>query len=631
MHKGDLKYFIDFISCHTLVMRILSIVFRCQILVLLALLWPTTSFSATYIKPDPSEEMFRLEKIPLQVDRMKELSRHLVILSKRRHNGETVQQRGTAQMLALALRLDPSNQEVRDIDQDLAKGNKLEAVDDNSIHKAKARIRFFKRWLAQPDAGNDANKLAAYLEDATKVLDRESMGKKDLGNWNDVIPPLKRYPQSNSPNPKREPKMVNREDSKPDDDPFENPAPQTSKFHITELSVYAPYSLDKRVTYFERDNNNRERTYISTIRAISKVSVEISPKREDDENLLEINSISNRKSWETGDRDPIFRETSAVLNELLNSRHKNLGEHKTKVTISDGHYARSNQLALTAPLALMLESSITNNPLNTNLHVCGGIDGNGKFYVHENFWASLKTLRESQSGGRLIVPKDAIKLLAQTLVLEKPDFFTRWQVFAVDTLDEAMAVSIKNISSELAEADQLFETVQNLAAKSSVPKLAANKAVRARLIEIGKKSPNHMSSRILLLQGSSKRPRYFNEETLALTLMPAVIKMHQSLKNNNRSYPSSKNMLKTHEEVRAIIDPLVRMVDRSDASLYKSSMDLANDFRSLSILIRRKYDRSEDSYSATKKIRSNYTRMETKAKDLLVRCRKAAGFPDEKD
>ncbi|MBT8044885.1 MAG: hypothetical protein KJO79_08035, partial [Verrucomicrobiae bacterium] len=40
----------------------------------------TAGMGARYIKPDESKEIFKLEKIPIQVAGMQEIARHLVIL-----------------------------------------------------------------------------------------------------------------------------------------------------------------------------------------------------------------------------------------------------------------------------------------------------------------------------------------------------------------------------------------------------------------------------------------------------------------------------------------------------------------------------------------------------------------------
>ena len=613
-----------------------TIILHFLIVILASSLGVGSLSAAVYIQPDESKELFKLEKIPLQVDRMKELSRHLVVLAKRKHSADALQQRSTAQLLALALRLDPSNQEARDINRELTKGNKPDASDETTILKAKARIRFFKRWLAHPDAGGDANRLSDYLDDATKALNPKTQHNKDLGNWKNVVPPLNKYQQDGNdslPEPDNEREDEGNADDETmerDDESSETPETPEKAFHLTDLSLKAPYQLDIYNKFRDSKDFNREKTRHTAKYSISDIKIEIRPCKKEERERLKIDHISRRKN-NHDKNDPIQRGIGAVLYELLTSRHEGLGHYKSKVSISGGSYARANNLALSAPLAIMLEASIINKPLREDLHVCASIDGKGKFHLQKNFWATLKVLRENEAGGRLLVPKEASKLLTQILVFGEPDFFTRWEVFVVDNLDEAMAVAIKDSDEKLVEADQLFDSIQNLTRKTDVTKLAVNRAVRSRLSEIVKLSPTHASAHVLLLQGSGKRPMRLNAEATAHSIMPAVVKMHNILVHGNPDHPKSSDMKKQHEEARAALDPLERLVDRSDDDLYRAALDLANDFRSLANLIRRGSDRDNYDASSRKKVRPAYMTMSAKSEALLRQARKAAGFPDPEE
>jgi len=60
----------------------------------------------SYIAPKHTQVMFRVDKLPMDKGSRKWLSMHLTTLAKREHDGSEKQQRLTAQLLMLAMRLD---------------------------------------------------------------------------------------------------------------------------------------------------------------------------------------------------------------------------------------------------------------------------------------------------------------------------------------------------------------------------------------------------------------------------------------------------------------------------------------------------------------------------------------------
>ena len=158
-----------------------------------------TGFAASYTRPDEAKELFQLEKIPLQVNSMKEIARQLVIISCREQDESAVQRRASAQLLALAIRLDPTNQEARETDLAFSKGETPEASSDAKILQSKSKLRFYKKWLASSDAGVDANLLAGYMTDATKILNPNTIDNPDIAKWAGILPPLRKTDDPSPP------------------------------------------------------------------------------------------------------------------------------------------------------------------------------------------------------------------------------------------------------------------------------------------------------------------------------------------------------------------------------------------------------------------------------------------------
>lgn len=265
----------------------------------------------------------------------------------------------------------------------------------------------------------------------------------------------------------------------------------------------------------------------------------------------------------------------------------------------------------------MLESSIHNTPLRKDLHICATLDSTGQLSLPKNFWLMVGALRENRTGGRLIVPTAAYEMLTQILVYENPGFFTQWEILTADTLDGALALAAKKSSDDLSRAHDYFVTIQDLALKNGVTKLAANHAVRSRLATILKLAPNHLSAQILLLQGSGKRPMRLSEKALAHELLPIIKKINDTFQHRL----SASRLNKIHEESRASLEKLDRLVDRSHDDLYQETLLQANECRRLMNIVRR-----SNGYRDSKYMKLFYT-IQRDTKTLLQKTLITAGFP----
>jgi len=549
-----------------------------------------TGGAATYTRPKGSKELFHLEKIPLQITSMKEISKQLVIIASRKQDKTAIQQRANAQLLALAMRLDPMNQEAREIDQALGKGNPPKTAEKKEILQAKSKIRFYKNWLASEDAGTDANLLAGYLTDATKILQPTTFHNKDVANWSGVIPPLAQDPApKKTPIPDTDESMVDTS-KKPKLDNDQLPADPADdvQFHITDLIIKAPFATETEEKYRDPESNNQEKTRTITRQDITAVNVQIKPNKKEDAPVIITFSPKLPYQKEEAKRKAISNNITVPVIELLKTKHKKLPPSIITVTIKNGTYASSNQQAISGPIALALESSLLNKPLRPDVHLCATIGPDGKIVQPKNFWKLIQILRKKNEGGRLIVSSQSKNLLAQLLVYSEPDFFTKWEIYTAETLDQAMDAAMQSASSDITKAHELFQSIQKLTKKSDVTKLAVNRAVRKRLIEIQDIAPNHLSSAILLIQGGGKRPMRLSEEGLAHELFPVIKRIDKILSSGIvTKMPTPSSLKKNHEELRASLDPLDRLVDRSNEDIYKETLKLTNDFRRLVAISRR--------------------------------------------
>ncbi|MBK1855289.1 hypothetical protein JO972_09995 [Verrucomicrobiaceae bacterium 5K15] len=573
--------------------------------------------AAKYLRPEPFKELFKLEKIPLQVDSMKELSKHLTVLALREHDGSAINQRATGQMLALAMRLDPANQHARHANQALLRDDGPSTSSDDALLKAKARIRFYHRWLENPQAGTDANALSKYLIDATKVLQQETANAADQADWSGVIPPLAKYQGSaaptETPTPPTTPTAANSDTPTAPGTPVAPPStPQNTEpsYPISTMTINMPLTVEQHSVFRDPKDALKEKPKITTTYRISPITIQIQPNQDPNYFDLKIASKINPKNTDAAG-------LKKALNTLKTNKVPAAGA-QVNITFGPLTYSHKNGAAGMAAVRLMLEACHRNIPLRDDIFLCASLDSEGQFRLPPNFWTVLNALRSEKSKrGRLIVPESAIRPLIQLLVFDEPDFFTRWEIYTCNTIDEALAVAAKKTDEKIAEASQLFQPVHQLSDKAEVVKLAVNSTVRKRLSDVVALAPNHLSAKILLLQGSGKRPMRLNETGLAFHLQPLVNQMTYTLLNAvDLDHPSTATLKKLHVDARKVLDPMERLVTRRDEGLYHDTMELANDIRSLNLLIRRNIRDANNSDSRIKSmimsLRKDVIALETK-------------------
>jgi hypothetical protein len=590
------------------------ICFFFRLLALLTIL-SHTGFSAPYHRPDGSKELFQLENIPLRVITMKEISKHLVVIACRKQDDRAEQRRASAQLLALAMRLDPTNRKIRETDKTFSEGKKPNEAKNDQVVQAKSTLRFYHKWLASPDAGKDANLLASLLSDATKTLDQQTRNQPDTADWSEVLPAIQAPPRPKPPSgsqPKKTEKNITE---------LPKPAPQPAvlgaQFHLPQLLVHAPLTIEIKKKYTRpRVPTETYYRYIAK-NSITPIEIEISKSATAKDKLNQENTPKDTNTLtfkfsprlveenrnpttvpallETPQKPTTSQKITYTLKTLLQSRHSTLPASNVSIKLSQGRYALSNYLAITAPLAIMLEASATNQPLRNDIHICAAINAQGELRQPNNFWEQFQLLRKSERGGRLIVAAESNDLMMQSLVFGHPEFFTRWEIFTAETLDQAMELAPKTNPKNITDASELFRTIQELTQKSKVTQIAVNSAVRNRLSEIMRLAPNHLSSKALLIQGSPNRPSRLNDLALAHELFPIIQRIDKHLSSRTAAYiPSTDQLKKIHTELRESLDPLEPLVDGTDDKLYQQTMKLTNDFRRLEILVRRSKNISDD-------------------------------------
>ena len=122
-----------------------------------------------YVGPDPFAALFPRDKLPIDTDTMRELSRHLTSVSRREIEGDPSQMRASAQLLAIAIRLDPANRAALEIDKALREGKPVEPFDDD-INGPLRQAWGIAEWLVDPGSGEGGKLLGHQIIDALAVV-----------------------------------------------------------------------------------------------------------------------------------------------------------------------------------------------------------------------------------------------------------------------------------------------------------------------------------------------------------------------------------------------------------------------------------------------------------------------------
>ena len=543
----------------------------------------SVSRAAEYIEPDHTTELFQLEKIHLPQHRMQQLGKSLAIIALRKHDSSPIQQQATARLLLLAMQLDPQNKRPQEISQALSAGKNPPTSADHLITKCTADIQNLQSLLSKPQARAEANQLARYLKDACKTLRPDTSKHQDSANWKGVLPALSAYKTPIKNIPQAPPKPNKASPPPPKPTPAKKSAP---RFHLIEQSIYLPISIEKKNEDLEAlladdqdPEKGEEQEASETVKAMTLASM-----------ILKLNPCQPEEATKPfislSYSDVPMLELDQLIKQLIKGRHSILPHFKGAINFPDGSHRSGNQLALAGPLALMLEASLANSPLRDDLCLLADINAKGDVIEPDNFWQLLTALRQVSQGGRLIVSAESAEIMQQLLVYKEPEFFTRWEVFSVSNIDQALAAAIEQSSADLSKASELFASFQELSSNKTLTQLAADHNIRPALDEMVQLAPEHLSANMLLLQGGGKRPTHLSERALRIELRPLIDELNSGLQFETEQ-PNSDELEKTHEQIRVKLEQLEPLVSRDDDPLYEDTVELVKDLKKLASLRKR--------------------------------------------
>ena len=506
---------------------------------------PVGVLAATFVAPNENAALFPRDQIPLDTDTMRELSGHLTELARREHKNDPAQLRATAQILAIAARLDPTNRAAREIAKALANEQPVDPPEGDLNHPLR-QAWGIADWLVSPEAGEAGNLLGNQTIDALAVINPRSplaklhKPKNEAERWGKVVPQLAAYQRGASNHAHPAPKAV--------------PAPIIRPpILLHQAAVQTPLFL------YDAELRRHLR--------IARVTMKIVPEEE-----LESLNFSLNPNVDS----PFVEASQFHLRSLLQKRWPHLPIEKTaQLSLNQESYASKNEQAISGAAALLLHAALTGKELRPDVVIVGTLTAEGALTRPRQSWNYLRALRVAE-GGRLLVPSSFQSELNAILALEDPGFFLRWEVLLVDSVATALELaSAQGDPEALAGTAATFQNLRNIGRRDDVGQLCVNARVREHLSEILTAVPFHYSAKMLLTQGDALERPTRVERPVAARILRSAIDPLVGIANNPLEEANARRLLSAGEASRAEIERFTKIIAPSDSDLIREANELA--------------------------------------------------------
>jgi len=537
------------------------------------------SQAGSFVAPADGAVVFRRDRLPLDVDTMLSLSKHLCTLAQAQGGENPVNRRTVAQLLALALALQPNNTEARALLEAFAKGGQKPGGDEKLLDPARARTWQVLGWLETAGAGGDEQALAACLSDVIAIADWQNPRAEELrkrgeqGAWSGWVQPLDAF-QKVEPIVKTDPQ------GKPGGR-VPNGGPEAKNpIRLAAAAVTTPlWTTDKGA------------------QVMRAVPIHMSAKLKEGNAKGEPLSVALGGGAPGPGRGPggtwgAPADTFKPLGEtLVTALAKECGKLPNGVAValvcgdSADYLSERNHNAISGAAAVLMNAAITG--CEPNATVIGEIQADGSFKLPPQFWDKLRTLTDGP-GGRLVLPTEAEKYLPSILALEHAGFFFKYEVLLAANLHELLERSAKTLNPELANLSANFLEVCSKLGAQSVTEYAANRFVRQRLTDIGRAASFHASARLLVIQALGKRPSLLPRNILAAELRLAIRPIAW-ISTHPVETLQAKNLNESFDACLRDVDHLDRYVEMRDRPLLTQVREMVLTVRTLSRSMRGRY------------------------------------------
>ena len=505
--------------------------------------------AADFAPPTSAPAPFRRDRIPLAVGTMTGLSRSLETIARALPGETAAERQAAARALALAMALDPANEEPRKLLDIYQNGGSADEPDASALAGSQARIWQLIAWLETPEAGTNGQSLAFCLKDVMAVADPKHPRSAALreagekGSWSGWVPDIDAY-ESRESAAKPEPESPQPE--------LTTPKPRVvSQLRLPEASVHAVFQYQTG-------------TGDSAKWTLGVAPLQMTATRRGEEGVP---PFSIMLGYGGGAEE--MMKSSRTIQRLLEKQHGDLPAG-IRIRIGGREFERARSSgrfpSVTAAAAVLASAAITGR--EPEAVIIGQVDETGAFTLPPRFWDQLQALGPG-NGRKLVLPATAADWLPSLIAMENPGFFLDHEVLLANDFRQLLELSAKVPEGAAADAAAKFREIRARAEGQDVRSYLANRFVRERLDEIVKAAPFHASAAMLLLQGDITRPRMVTRAALASELRLATEPM-EWITNIGYPTPDDPQTAKfsgIHDACKERIDRIERYTDKTDLDL----------------------------------------------------------------
>ncbi len=580
--------------------------------------------AAEFVPPAEGPVPFRRDKLPVDVDTMSTLSRQLTMFTGARVADDPDELRAVAQMIALALALDPENRAAKELIVALKGGKAPESVPEEDLERARARAWQVLAWLEMPEAGADGQALAACLGDVLVMADphhpkaRERRSAGEQGAWKEWVAEEAAF-LSKETTPEMEP-----------EEGTETESPEQGK----KAAVLALKELAAPMPIWYYDKSDRQ-TKLAMVPVTLQASIADAAEDDDDD---DDDNDDNKRKGRRGSAFEVevpgdgmterFAKAMHLVESAIIQRHGTLPSGlRVKLNFGKMDYSLiSNGWSLTGTTALLLDGALGGKiPAAATLAVVGE---DGKLELPPRFWQTLRAFSLQSSGSRLILPDQAADYLTALVILDDAAFFMKHEVLLAGTVDELCNLAAPAPKAEIADGLQRFDEVRKVGQGKPLGTFVAHPATQQRLRELAGVMPEHASARMLALQGSGSRPRFLQRPILAREIRTAMEPFGYFAAVQPKDLDPDQ-LDQAQEASRERLDRLAGYIDIRDRDLHKAAMDVVDSLRSLSRLLPKEDPKNSSNGMQKQTEAYNATRREYVAllRELTLAAGDAEDFP----
>jgi hypothetical protein len=516
-----------------------------------------------FVPPADGPVPFHRDQVPIDVNTMSTLSRQLVTLAGAQKADDLASLQTVARLLALARALDPQNHEAEDLVERLKEKKPSQPADAQTVDRATNRAWQIESWLDSADAGQEGKALAKCLLDVMAAVDPAHPKAAAVrtgglqGAWEHWVAPASEFEdqavvKNDTPKPPPEHPAV-----KPGD---EGVKPTVGSIRLKQAKVFTPLWV--------HDESGLKVELKSVPVTISATSVKQGPDATGKMAISFLNDTSQ------GHLPEVSNQVLAAVKLL----HGNLPKDATASIVvgKAGEYLFArNHNSISGAEAVLVDAILRGEEPDAT--VIGVIEADGSFKSPPLFWDSLRSLSDGP-GGRLVIPRECAPLMLSVLAMEDPGFFFKYEVICASNLKELVERAAKRSTAPLDDASVKFHEVHEKIGTSTVGAFVANRFVRQRLAEIVQTFPDHLSAKMLAIQGSGERPSRLARPILAAEIRKAV---QPAFRLTLKSYAQVDiDMVEsTYEDCKKSLEALARYEEIRDRPLADRANEMLTSIR----------------------------------------------------